>query len=537
MTPHVFITRGDLTKLSCDAWLLPTSARFSVTAGWRENVSRDVQLVLQQLYEGKIVAANWGRDRGRVLALDQWLDASPLARPYLVNVGARAGMPADWYMAGVREFFKGVAADLSSRAKLNERALPLVALPLVGTGRGGAADRAGDIVRALLPELDDAARTYGFDIALVTADGPAFAAAQNERRQYLRLNQAKASPAAWPDLSSDLLDRAHRLAEYAAAGSLVLFLGAGVGAGAGLPGWNDLLAELARTAGMTDQECSALGKLDVLDRAGIIASRLQAQQKSIGALISDRFTKTHFSLAHSLLASLPVKEVVTTNYDQLFEMASIAAGHPADVLPYASAARNSRWLLKLHGSIDHPGDIVLSREDYLRYADRRAALAGIVQALLITRHMLFVGFSLSDENFHRIADDVRKAVRGPEQRADPTREFGTALFVEKDALLEELWRKDLHCLSMTEQSTSSLPEEGRRLEVFLDNLLAEASSHVSPLLDDAYEGILSDEEREIRESLRRLESGATPEMKQTPAWRRIGELLDEFRGTSKPAAE
>jgi hypothetical protein len=28
---------------------------------------------------------------------------------------------------------------------------------------------------------------------------------------------------------------------------------------------------------------------------------------------------------------------------------------------------------------------------------RRAALAGIVQALLVTRHMLFVGFSLRDD--------------------------------------------------------------------------------------------------------------------------------------------
>ena len=65
---------------------------------------------------------------------------------------------------------------------------------------------------------------------------------------------------------------------------------------------------------------------------------------------------------------------------------------------------------------------VLTRGDYLRYADRRAALAGIVQALLITREMLFVGFSLKDENFFRIADDVRKAVGGDGSSA---RKFGT----------------------------------------------------------------------------------------------------------------
>jgi hypothetical protein len=40
-------------------------------------------------------------------------------------------------------------------------------------------------------------------------------------------------------------------------------------------------------------------------------------------------------------------------------------------------------------------------EDYLRYESRRAALAGIVQSLLITKHMLFIGFGLQDDNFHR----------------------------------------------------------------------------------------------------------------------------------------
>ena len=37
----------------------------------------------------------------------------------------------------------------------------------------------------------------------------------------------------------------------------------------------------------------------------------------------------------------------------------------------------------------------------MRYASRRSALRGIVQSLLITRHMLFAGFSLNDDNFHR----------------------------------------------------------------------------------------------------------------------------------------
>ena len=52
------------------------------------------------------------------------------------------------------------------------------------------------------------------------------------------------------------------------------------------------------------------------------------------------------------------------------------------------------WLLKLHGCVTRPEEIVLSRDDYMAYDSSRSALAGIVQAMMLTKHMLFVGFSL-----------------------------------------------------------------------------------------------------------------------------------------------
>ncbi len=75
----------------------------------------------------------------------------------------------------------------------------------------------------------------------------------------------------------------------------------------------------------------------------------------------------------------------------LFERAS-AVVTPVTVLPWDDR-RSARWLLKLHGCINHPEDIVLQRADYIRYELRRQALAGVVQSLLITKEMLFVGFS------------------------------------------------------------------------------------------------------------------------------------------------
>jgi hypothetical protein len=85
----------------------------------------------------------------------------------------------------------------------------------------------------------------------------------------------------------------------------------------------------------------------------------------------------------------------------------------------------------MHGCVHRPGDIVITREDYIRYAERRAALAGIVQALLITKHLLFVGFSLSDDNFFQIISAVKRAVAGEESGSNKQDgRFGSAMSLE-----------------------------------------------------------------------------------------------------------
>jgi hypothetical protein len=66
-----------------------------------------------------------------------------------------------------------------------------------------------------------------------------------------------------------------------------------------------------------------------------------------------------YALAHALVAALPVNEVVTTNYDQLIELASTVADRPVSALPHAPQPEAARWLLKMHGCVSRPRDIVL----------------------------------------------------------------------------------------------------------------------------------------------------------------------------------
>ncbi len=526
MPGQVFLTRGDLTRIYCDAWLLSTDAALSVARGWLTHVPQVFRDRIRQLQLGQTAKPHgWGDHGVRVIALADPTEDVREPLPYLVNLGSISGTPVDWYLEGARQFFRAVVEHWTSLQPFTGRAKPLVALPLIGTGHGGARKIKGDVVRSLMDALYEAAELHDLDIVLVTNTPAALAAAQNARWQRADEHHDDGARTLWPELDERLSEDAEQLACQVVHGSLVLFLGAGVSRGAGLPDWDNLLETLAEHAGMDGREREALKRLHNQDRARLIEARLATTGISIGKVISDRLTSSHYSLAHSLLATLPVSEVVTTNYDCLFEAASAAAGREVAVLPYQSVRAHSRWLLKMHGSVTHPEDIVLTREDYLRYADRRAALAGIVQALLITRHMLFVGFSLTDDNFHQIVDAVRKAIRDVENEATSGDPFGTALLLGKDALLEELWKGDLKLVSITGQRKAAGPHAARQLEIFLDCLLARATRATSPLLDPAYEGILTEEELEMRNLLNELEEGATDKLRGSAAWQPVAELL------------
>jgi hypothetical protein len=423
----------------------------------------------------------------------------------VVRTTNRADAPPDKFVKSAREFLETAFAHLGRPR--GQRAVPLLALPVVGAGAGGGARQAGQIVRHLLPALTAFTRDRQVDVALAMRAPAQYAAAQAVRAEV-------EGDAAWPELDAALRAKVDDLAERAARHELVLFLGAGVSRSAGLPSWGGLLCDLAGKEVADDPDFTSLG---ALDQARVVRGRLPAGD-NLGKAVADRVRSDHYALAHGLLAALPVREVVTTNYDTLFEAASGAIRRPVDVLPYQPAGGGRRWLLKLHGCITRPKDIVLTREDYLRYDTKRAALAGLVQGLLITKHMLFVGFSLADDNFHRIADAVRRAVR-----REP---FGTSLSVAGNRLLREVWSKDLDWVEL-----GDMPASARLLDIFLDRLAARTVSAADHLFNPNYEAALSPSEKRLRDELNRLAaflSGVPRAERRGAAWGKIERLLSRL---------
>ena len=501
MRGHVFVVGADLTRLACDDVLVPTDRSLRLSRGWCSLLPDDLQVAESD--GGVRVRRNWHADE-RVLELP----GQGAPRVWLIDTvdDGKRGLP--WLLAGAREALAAVARRSVDRPA-HGRARRLVGLPALGTGWGGAAGERGALLQQLLPVLREAAEEHGFDVALVLRGPSDLAAAQRVRR---------ADGGGW-ELPRHLRVLAEQLGEKARHGQLAVFFGAGVSAAAGLPTWEQLVGELAERSGLPEELRQGLSRLPPQDAAALLARELGRAQ--LEAYVEERFGPGIYALAHALIADLPVQEFVTTNYDPLVEQAAADVGRSVRVLPFEEAEPGAPWLLKLHGDAAHPESIVLTREEYLEFGDTRAALAGVLHSLLLTRHVLFVGTSMLDDDLIRIAHQVRSALRL--QGSPSARRTGTVLALREDLARARLWERDVETVAMGDPDTPPA-EAARRLEVLLDLIGCLSTPPTGYLLDPAYRGLLNAEERELAAALRTT-AAALPEEAGSMAAQEVAALL------------
>lgn len=480
---HVFVVKADVTTIMCDAWLCSTDCDFTIEPWARKALGIKTR---------HLKGHRWGRRR----AIPYDRSATPLV--VLGDVGQTTASEPERIEQRLEQLFPvidqfaEVAIKHSPGRKSN---LPLrLALPLIGTGQGGLHGVKGHTLRPLLNKLDSVARDNHVDFVVCTYDALAWSAVQAARTSHQ-----------W-SLTQQEKGLARELAAKAQEEGLVLFIGAGVSRDVDLPDWRRLLERLSESQ-LTDlsrRERESLSKLDLRDYATLIENAVgrNALLSRMKELLGG--TDLHIGLTHALLASLGAKQAVTTNYDNLFERACAYDGRSIEkamtVLPYGKVQPELPWLLKLHGSLHHGGakDIVLTRSDYTRLRHQRGALYGIVQALLVTKHLLFVGYSLSDEDFHELADEIRTAL---EPTVAKPAGLGTVLTVEESAW-GRLWEDMFQVVTVGHGSPD---RAGRRLQIFLDFLAHLIAPPHAYLLNPSFDGLLSDEEKKIAARLRELE--------------------------------
>lgn len=185
-------------------------------------------------------------------------------------------------------------------------------------------------------------------------------------------------------------------------GTATVFVGAGLSRGAGYVDWKGLLSDIAY-----ELELDIEKETDLVSLAQFYKNRRNSREKLNHLIINKFADKIDPTENHEIIARLPYNTIWTTNYDALIEKAhenqlkTIDVKSETDHL-FVNIDNRNCTIYKMHGDKSKPNKAVLLKEDYERYYYTHESFLSILKSELITKSMLFIGFSFTDPNINYI---------------------------------------------------------------------------------------------------------------------------------------
>lgn len=204
-------------------------------------------------------------------------------------------------------------------------------------------------------------------------------------------------------------------------GTAVIFLGAGASVGSdsertsgrGVPGSGALTKAVAKRFGI-DLKYDADGNLLSALRSVASLAVKQRDESTVKRFVIDQIRlRCGCSLkTHRALAYVNPHTVITTNYDDLYESACREADKPLEKVVSNEQLTRIPWdsprILKLHGDLEAPKEIILTGDDYRKWQREAGGLKDKMVATLQESMCIFAGYGMGDENLHDILNKIEQ---------------------------------------------------------------------------------------------------------------------------------
>jgi hypothetical protein len=204
----------------------------------------------------------------------------------------------------------------------------------------------------------------------------------------------------------------------------IIFVGSGLSSAAGYPSWSQLLDTLVDEAKKVPN--APIVGLDKYVAAGDYLTLAEFARHQLGrnqyANILKRLLNKPAkpSPAHLSIAQTDYRGLITTNYDRIIETAITLSRHwapnsftPEAVSALAVALYNPEFFIfKVHGDIGSAESIVLTSQDYDRLILRSPHVRSFLQAVFLNYTVLFVGYSLRDQDFQLVLRELALVFEG-----------------------------------------------------------------------------------------------------------------------------
>ncbi|GAA9572874.1 hypothetical protein UBN67_11860 [Helicobacter pylori] len=165
-----------------------------------------------------------------------------------------------------------------------------------------------------------------------------------------------------------------------------------------MPKWGDLINEL--------QKC-LYGDIKKNENYLVLAEKFYNQfgesfyYQTLKSLIPDSAKRNDL---HLEIVKLNIKNLITTNWDNLFEQAINEEGRFFNIIKSDKDIGGSTGFakfIKMHGSLDE-NNIVFKEQDYLEYSNIFPLIENYIKGVFSTDVVILLGYSLSDQNVKQI---------------------------------------------------------------------------------------------------------------------------------------
>jgi hypothetical protein len=211
-------------------------------------------------------------------------------------------------------------------------------------------------------------------------------------------------------------------------GRCVAFVGAGFAGAANLPTWESLLTTLAQRSGIDARVRQYIRnrlqarRADCNEEAAQLLQDQLGRETFISGLKEQLCGKTPPDAMQRrllLLKGIPLRAILTTNFDDLLEgktpsaeafRLALHSEHGAQRSLYTNYRRLSSLrgpiVIKLHGDLDLPESVVFSRLDYRKRLYASPAYLGFLRAVFLNYTLLYLGFSFTDAYLNELRSEA-----------------------------------------------------------------------------------------------------------------------------------
>nr|WP_104740333.1 SIR2 family protein [Helicobacter bizzozeronii] len=232
---------------------------------------------------------------------------------------------------------------------------------------------------------------------------------------------------------------------------LSIFAGAGISASSGLPSWKKLIDALKKKLyGNTEKDEDYLILAEKFFNRFGKEHYYQKIRKELKMRDGDDVEPN----LHLEIVKLNLKNLITTNWDDLFEKAFDKEKIFSNIIKTDEDIKNSGGfskLIKMHGSLDKE-NIVFCEKDYLEYSQNFPLIENYVKGIFSTDTVVLVGYSLGDQNVKQIISWVNFHLNKTQQKSNRTK---TIYFIKTSTMFDPIEfefyeKKNIHVLYIHE---------------------------------------------------------------------------------------